>query len=121
MGATASSAGCDAKRAGCSTAGRAYSGPRRQPSAIALRLTSAAKAHSRPRHSRTRTRALAPRRVLRCKRRDKLALLEGHRGLLHDRFIALQSGLDVDSGPEVPTELHRLKMQGVARLYDRDP
>src|SRR5213596_2119904 len=92
-----------------------------QPSAITLTVASALRTRSWPRNCRNRTRALAPRRVLRCDRRDKFALLKGHRGLLHDRFVALQSGLDVDGGPEVPAELHLLKVQFVSRPHDGDP
>src|SRR5437879_13866312 len=66
---------------------------------------------SRPR--RDRIRGLAPGRALGFDRRDTLALLEGHRRLLHDRLVALQSSLDVDRGPEVATEHHLLKTQRV--------
>src|SRR5712691_6691104 len=121
MGGTASLAGCDLKLAGCSTAGCTYSGPTMQPPAITLTVASAARMQSRSRNCQHRTRVLAPRRVLRCERRDKLALLQGHRGLLHDRFVALQSGLDVDGGREVPAEPHRLKVQCVSLSDDRDP
>src|SRR5262245_6900852 len=121
MGGTASLTGCDLKPASCSTAGRTYSGPTMQPPAITLRVPTAPRTRSRPRNRRNRIRALAPRWVLSCDRRDKLALLEGHRGLLHDRFVALQSGLDVDGGPQVPAELHRLKVQCVSRPHDRHP
>src|SRR5262249_4370651 len=121
MSGTASLTGCDLKPPGCSTAGRTYSGPTMQPPAITLRVASAPRTRSRPRHCRNRIRTLAPRWVLRGDRRDKLALLEGHRGLLHDRFVALQSGLDVDRGPEVPAELHRLKVRFVSRPHDRHP
>ena len=47
------------------------------------------------------TRASALRRLLRLDRLDNLTLLERHRGLADDRFIAVQSGLDVDCGPQV--------------------
>src|SRR5689334_11926894 len=102
MGGTAPLAGCDLKLGGCSTVGCTYSGPTMQPPAITLTVASTAKLRSRPSHGKLRTRALAPRPVLRGERRDKLALLQGHRRLLHDRFSALQSGVDVDGGPEVP-------------------
>src|SRR3989454_10259691 len=74
---------------------------------------------SRPR--RDRIRGLAPGRALGFDRRDTLALLEGHRRLLHDRLVALQSSLDVDRGPEVATEHHLLKTQRVLWPHDRDP
>src|SRR2546422_10525312 len=74
---------------------------------------------SRPR--RDRIRGLAPGRALGFDRRDTLALLEGHRRLLHDRLAALQSSLDGDRGPEVATEHHLLKMQRGLCPHDRDP
>src|SRR2546425_9517358 len=90
-----------------------------QPPVITLTVASAPRTRSRPRNCRNRTRELAPGRVLRCERRDKFALLKGHGGLLHDRFVAMQSGLDVDGGPEIPAELHLLKVQFVSRPHDR--
>src|SRR5258705_3620434 len=93
-----------------------------QPPAMTHTAHSAARtARGRSRLRRDRIRGSAPRRALGFDGRDTLALLEGHRRLLHDRFVALQSGLDVDRGPEVATEHYLLKTQRVFRLHDRDP
>src|SRR5882724_12680438 len=93
-----------------------------QPPAMTHAAHSAARtARDWRRLRRDRIRGSAPRRVLGFDRRDTLALLEGHRRLLHDRLVAPQSRLDVDRGPEVATEYHLLKTQRVSRSHDRDP
>src|SRR6266581_2733316 len=86
---------------------------------ITLTVESAARTRSRRRTPRSRIRGLASGGVWRLDGRDNLALLERHRGLLHDGLIALQSGLDVDRGPEVAAEYHVLKVQLVSRSHDR--
>src|SRR2546425_12297647 len=68
-----------------------------------------------------RTCGSAPRRVSRLDRRNKFALLERHCRLLHDRLVPLQPGLDVDGGPEVTAEHHRLKVQLVSLPHERHP
>src|SRR2546422_5622854 len=90
-----------------------------QATAIALTVESAPRTRSRRRTRSSRIRGLAPGGVWRLDGRDNLAFLERHRGLFHDGFIALQSGLDVDRGPEVATEYHVLKVQLVSRSHDR--
>src|SRR6266850_6365610 len=92
-----------------------------QPEAIPHTAHSAARTargRSRLRWDRIRS---APGRVLGFDGRDTLAFLEGHRRLLHDRLVALQSSLDVDRGPEVATEHHLLKTQCVSCPHDYDP
>src|SRR4029077_7415222 len=93
-----------------------------QPPAITLTHESAARTTGRRARSRRyRTCGSAPRRVSRLDRRDNLALLERHCRLLHDRFVPAQPGLDVDGGPEVTAEHHRLKVQLVSLLDERQP
>src|SRR3989449_9771346 len=92
-----------------------------QPPAITLTIARAAgTTYSRPRSWRDRTRRSATRRVLRLDGGNNLALLERHGGLLHDRLVALKSGLDVDCGPEVAADHPLLKAQFVSRPHDRD-
>src|SRR5258708_22326722 len=96
-----------------------------QPASKRLRLKTARKTTSyRPRAAQGAeslcARASALRRLLRLHRLNNLTLLEGHRGLAYDRFVAMQSGLDVDRGPQVTAEDHRLEMQLVSRAHDRD-
>src|SRR5258705_6111878 len=90
-----------------------------QAPAITLTVESAPRTRSRRSTRRSRIRGLASGGVWRLEGRDNLALLERHRGLLHDGFIALQSALDVDRGPEVAAEYHVLEMQLVSRSHDR--
>src|SRR5712691_6202332 len=90
-----------------------------QAPAITLTVESAPRARNRRRTRSPRIRGLASRGVWRLDGRDNLAFLERHRGLLHDGFIALQSGLDVDRGPEVAAEYHVLKVQLASRSHDR--
>src|SRR5258705_4405932 len=88
-----------------------------QAPASTLTVGSAARTRSR---RRTRCpRILASGGVGRLEGRDNLALLERHRGLLHDGFIAQQSGLDIDRGPEVAAEYHVLEVQLVSWSHDR--
>src|SRR6266478_10154055 len=95
------------------------SGPTMQAPAITLTVESAAKTRSRQRTRSSGIRGLASGGVWRLDGRDNLALLERHRGLFHDGFIALQSSLDVDRGPEVAAEYHVLKVQLVSGTHDR--
>src|SRR5437870_13711925 len=93
-----------------------------QPPAMAHTAHSAARTvRGRSRLRPDRIRGSSPGRVLGFDGRDTLALLERHCRLLHDRLVALQSGLDVDRGPEVATEHYLLKAQRVSRPYYRDP
>src|SRR2546429_6537628 len=92
-----------------------------QPPAMTHTAPSAARtARGRSRLRPDRIRGSAPGRGLRFDGRDTLAFLEGHRRLLHDRLVALQSGLDVDRGSEIATEHHLLKTQRVSCPHDRD-
>src|SRR6266850_5553786 len=90
-----------------------------QAPAITLIVESAPRTRSRRRTRSSRIRGLASGGVWRLDGRDNLALLERHRGLFHDGFIALQSGLDVDRGSEVAAEYYVLKVQLVSRSHDR--
>src|ERR1700682_4157261 len=90
-----------------------------QAPAITLTVESAARPGSWRRSRSPRIRGLASGGVWRLDGRDNLALLERHRGLFHNGFIALQPGLDVDRGPEVAAEYHILKVQLVSRSHDR--
>src|SRR6266852_7085588 len=90
-----------------------------QAPAITLTVESEAKTRSRRRTRSPRIRGLASGGVWRLDGRDNLALLERHRGLFHDGFIALQSSLDVDRGSEVAAEYHVLEVQLVSRSHDR--
>src|SRR4030095_3851262 len=93
-----------------------------QPPATAHTAGSAPRtARGRSRLLRDRIRASAPGRVLGFDGRDTLAFLEGHRRLLHDHLVALQSSLDVDRCPEVTTEHYLLKTQCVPCPHDGDP
>src|SRR2546430_14677919 len=93
-----------------------------QPPAITLTAENAARTTlRRPRCPRDRTRASASGGMPRLDRRDHPAFLERERGLRHDGFVAVQSGLHVDRSPEVPTQHHWLKMQFVSRADDGDP
>src|SRR5258708_2071120 len=97
-----------------------------QPASNRLRLKTARRTTSYRRRAAQRVeplcaRASALRRLLRLDWLNNLTLLEGHRGLAHDRFVAMQSGLDVDRGAEVPANRHLLKVQFVFRPDDRHP
>src|SRR3954464_12239293 len=87
-----------------------------QPAALAAAAASAMPARSRP----TRTAALLSGGFLRLDRRDNLTLLQRYGRLLHDRFVAAQSVLNIDRRAEVAAEHHRLKVQLVARPDDGD-
>src|SRR5712692_5945044 len=88
-----------------------------QAPASTLTVESAARTRSRRRTRSPRIRELASGGVWRLDGRDNLTFLERHRGLFHDGFIALQSGLDVDRGSEVAAEYHVLKVQLVSRSH----
>src|SRR5262245_64216528 len=95
-----------------------------QPASRRLRVMNTGRTTSRrPRNGRWRgpgcARASALRHLFRLDRLDNLTLLEVHGRLAHDRFVALQSGLDVDRGAEVPADRHLLKVQLVFRAHDR--
>src|SRR2546426_5995361 len=90
-----------------------------QASAITLTVESATRTRSRRRTWSPRIRGLASGGAWRLDGCDNLALLERHRGLFHNGFIALQPGLDVDRGSEVAAEYHVLKVQLVSRSHDR--
>src|ERR1700756_4822767 len=97
-----------------------------QPASRRLRVTNTGRTKSRRARAAQRVeprcaRALTLRRLLRLDRLNNLTLLEGYRGLAHDRFVALESGLDVDRGAEVPADRHLLKVQFVLRPDDRHP
>src|SRR5580704_6673249 len=92
-----------------------------QAAAVTLTVESAARPRSRRRTRPPRIRGLiSSGGAWRLDWRNDLALLERDRGLLHDGFMAFQSALDVDRGPEVAPEDHVLKVQLIARSYDRD-
>src|SRR5436189_189099 len=90
-----------------------------QAPVITLTVESAARARSWRRTPSSRIRELVSGGIWRLDRRDNLALLERHRGLLHDGFMTLQSSLDVDRGPEVTAEDHVLKVELASRFHDR--
>src|SRR2546428_10134448 len=92
-----------------------------QPAPIALTAERAARKQSRSANWRECTRGLAARRGFRLDRVNKLTLLKRHGGLAHYKFVAAQSGLDVDRGAQVPAERHVLKVQFVSRTDDRHP
>src|SRR5207244_9919802 len=100
MSGAALSVGSDLKCAGWSTGGRTYFGPTAQPAQVTMTIESTAA-------------------LMRFKRLGNLALLERYRGLLHNRFVAVQSTLDVERDSEVPAEHDILKVQFVS-LPDND-
>src|SRR6202030_1028453 len=101
----------DLKAAGCSTGGRAYFGPTKQPATATLATVSAMRRRRPDRGiGEPIIGPLAAGRSGRARSHD-LPLLQRHRRLLHDRFAALQAGLHVDRIPEIAAQHYRLKMQ----------
>src|SRR6266852_2364593 len=87
-----------------------------QPPAATIATENAAQAASRT----ARTRALSAGGFLSLDRLDNLSLLKRHGRLLHDRFVAAQSVLNIDRRPEVAAEHHRLEMHLVVGADDCD-
>ena len=83
MAAGSPPAAADLKAAGCSTGGRAYFGPTMQPATVTAAATTVA-------------RLILATGLSGRDRSHDLPLLQRHRRLLHDRFAAVQSGLNLD-------------------------
>src|SRR6266404_867437 len=89
-----------------------------QPAASTLIVESAARA---TRGRRDGGRTSPSRRVARLDGLDNLALLERYGGLRHDRFVTVQSGLDIDRSAEITADHDVLKVQLVSRPHDHHP
>src|SRR5207248_1472265 len=89
--------------------------------APAVTATATVERAMQTRRRAARTGALPAGGFLRLDWLDNLALLKRHGRLLHNRFVAAQSVLNVDRRAEVPAEHHRLEVQPVARPDDCDP
>src|ERR1700681_325326 len=92
----------DLNPAGCSTGGRAYFGPTMQPATV----TAATATTAKPRQPGPLATGLGGRDRL-----HDLPLLQRHGRLPHDRFAAVQSGLNLDRIAEIPADHDRLKVE----------
>src|SRR5260370_8669790 len=100
--------------------GRASFGPTMQPATVTVATASAARLRQPDRGSDVRGIALTT-GLSRCDRSYDLPLLQRHGRLLHDRFSAVKSGLNLDRIAEIPAEHDRLKVECVSTPDSHDP